>query len=150
MYRPTLYSLAQQTNVTIAALTTLTHFTRNSATIIDFFLLKNFPYRRDILSISELSSDHNLVFISFELSLIVDSHTNAPKINWNKFKHQLQQQHYPCRNIQTHRGIDLAIAQLESFVISTSKECFMQEKSETKYELPFELRLMIRRKNQSI
>ncbi|GFS49294.1 putative RNA-directed DNA polymerase from transposon X-element [Trichonephila clavipes] len=73
-------------DIEIAFPDTSTRFGHNSSNTLDFTLINNFQYPYTILSIPELSSDHNPVILNFSFnSNIHKDNTRAVTTCWSKF-----------------------------------------------------------------
>ncbi|GBN96594.1 hypothetical protein AVEN_242577-1 [Araneus ventricosus] len=79
-------AFALQAGLEILAPSTPTRFGTNSANTIDFAIVKNFLYRYEIHSISELSSDHNAITLNFFLQYSIPKYTGKLKTNWKNLK----------------------------------------------------------------
>ncbi|GFX92731.1 putative RNA-directed DNA polymerase from transposon X-element [Trichonephila clavipes] len=79
------------TNLEIAFPASHTRYGYNSSNTLDFALIRNFNFPYTIESISELSSDHNPVMLSFNLNSSI--HKNNPRAIttcWSAFKIHLK------------------------------------------------------------
>ncbi|GFW22521.1 putative RNA-directed DNA polymerase from transposon X-element [Trichonephila clavipes] len=78
-------------DIEIAFPDTPTRFGNNSANTLDFALIINFQYPYTILSIPELSSDHNPVILNFSFNKnIHNDNTRAVTTCWSKFSEHIK------------------------------------------------------------
>ncbi|GFX43863.1 putative RNA-directed DNA polymerase from transposon X-element [Trichonephila clavipes] len=81
------------TNLEITFPNTPTRYGYNSSNTLDFALIINFNFPYNIESISELSSDHNLVMLSFTLTSTIHKHNpRAITTCWYAFSSNLKNQ----------------------------------------------------------
>ncbi|GFX76194.1 RNA-directed DNA polymerase from mobile element jockey [Trichonephila clavipes] len=86
-----LKTFADTTNLEIAFPASHTRYGYNSSNTLDFALISNFNFPYTIESISELSSDHNPVMLSFNLnSSIHKNNSRAITTCWSAFKIHLK------------------------------------------------------------
>ncbi|GFU82431.1 nucleic-acid-binding protein from transposon X-element [Trichonephila clavipes] len=86
-----LKTFTDATNLEIAFPASHTRYGYNSANTLDFALISNFNFPYTIESISELSSDHNPVMLSFNLnSSIHKNNSRAITTCWSAFKIHLK------------------------------------------------------------
>ncbi|GFX26152.1 probable RNA-directed DNA polymerase from transposon X-element [Trichonephila clavipes] len=86
-----LKTFAETTNLEIAFPASHTRYGYNSANTLDFALISNFNFPYTIESISELSSDHNPVMISFNLNTSIHkNNSRAITTCWSAFKIHLK------------------------------------------------------------
>ncbi|GFT09866.1 PRE_C2HC domain-containing protein [Trichonephila clavipes] len=84
-------NFADITNLEIAFPNTRTRYGYNSSNTLDFALISNFNFPYNIESISELSSDHNPVILSFTLTSTIHKHyPRAITTCWSAFSSNLK------------------------------------------------------------
>ncbi|GBO39452.1 RNA-directed DNA polymerase from mobile element jockey [Araneus ventricosus] len=84
-----LLNFVNSAGIEILAPTTPTRFGNNSSSTIDLAIVREFLYPYDIISLPELSSDHNPVLLNFYFKYSIPSTNGKMKTNWNKFRHQI-------------------------------------------------------------
>ncbi|GFX69701.1 probable RNA-directed DNA polymerase from transposon X-element [Trichonephila clavipes] len=88
-----LKNFADITNLEIAFPNTPTRYGCNSSNTLDFALISNFNFPYNIESISELSSDHNPVMLSFTSTSTIHKHNpRAITTCWSAFSSNLKNQ----------------------------------------------------------
>ncbi|GIX90787.1 putative RNA-directed DNA polymerase from transposon X-element [Caerostris extrusa] len=105
-----LLKFANQTNLYIIAPITPTRFGYNSTSTIDLALIKNFLFPYDVTSLSEHSSDHNPIEISFKFNYILPPDNSNININWTFFTNLFIEKHaHPLPIINSANSLDLEI-----------------------------------------
>ncbi|GIY27772.1 putative RNA-directed DNA polymerase from transposon X-element [Caerostris extrusa] len=125
-----LLKFANQTDIDIIAPITPTRFGYNSTSTIDLALIKNFSFPYNITSLSELSSDHNPIEISFRFNYILPPDNS--NINWTLFTNLLIEKHaHPLPIINSANSLDLEIRNFTDDLLAAhrnaSKPCNKQE-----------------------
>ena len=147
-YGTMLYDFALKADVIVAAPPDPTHYTRTVSTTIDLAVIKNFPFQRELESISEMSSDHNPVRLTFTHRYVTPE-TNIPRVNWEVFSQLINDKHLTCYNIYDHEELETYVAQLESHIKTSFELAQKYPPKKTEFSLPLYLRLLKREKNQA-
>ncbi|GBO23224.1 hypothetical protein AVEN_248957-1 [Araneus ventricosus] len=85
----TLMNFVNSAGLEILAPSTPTRFGTNSASTIDLAIVREFLYPYDIISLPELSSDHNPILLIFYFKFSIPSINGKTKTNWNKFRNHI-------------------------------------------------------------
>ncbi|GBM82442.1 RNA-directed DNA polymerase from mobile element jockey [Araneus ventricosus] len=85
----TLMNFVNSAGLEILAPSTPTRFGTNSASTIDLAIVREFLYPYDIISLPELSSDHNPILLNFYFKFSIPSINGKTKTNWNKFRNHI-------------------------------------------------------------
>ncbi|GBM88804.1 RNA-directed DNA polymerase from mobile element jockey [Araneus ventricosus] len=85
-----LQAFANNAGVEILAPSTPTRFGYTSANTLDLIMVRDFLSPYDILSVPDLSSDHNPVIANFYFKFTLPRLIGKTKTNWNLFKNKLE------------------------------------------------------------
>ncbi|GBM42922.1 hypothetical protein AVEN_203901-1, partial [Araneus ventricosus] len=97
---------------------TPTRFGNHSASTIDLAIVREFLYPYDIISLPELSSDHNPVLLNFYFKYSIPSINGKTKTNWNKFRNQINSaDNLNNFNINSTTDLDLFVEKYETQIL---------------------------------
>ncbi|GFW74196.1 RNA-directed DNA polymerase from mobile element jockey [Trichonephila clavipes] len=114
-------NLIDSTNTQIVAPTTPTRFGYNSASIIDFALMRNIHWPSQVESIAELSSDDNPLIISFDTNTRFAFPKRSETADWEAFRELPSPAHYTFHPITACTGedVDTQVADLPDAILNT-------------------------------
>ncbi|GFX75377.1 probable RNA-directed DNA polymerase from transposon X-element [Trichonephila clavipes] len=114
-------NLIDTTDIQILAPPTPTRFGHNSASILDFALTRNLPWRSQVESIAELSSDHNPILISFNTDARFDFPKRNISTDWELFRELLSPAYFSFNPITARTGEDVEtqVADLTNTILNT-------------------------------
>ncbi|GFX85974.1 putative RNA-directed DNA polymerase from transposon X-element [Trichonephila clavipes] len=147
-----LYNFANILNLHIAFPDSPTRFGHKSANTIYIALIKNFYYPYTTKSINDLYSDHNTVFLNFDLKLKVESsNPRAITTNWKDFRNNLNKNlslfnYYP-NNINNTNDLEANITEFTEVVVSAHSHASKPIENVRRNFTPNHINQLIKHKN---
>ncbi|GBN08905.1 RNA-directed DNA polymerase from mobile element jockey, partial [Araneus ventricosus] len=114
----TLMNFVNNAGLEILSPSTPTRFGNHSASTIDLAIVREFLYPYDIISLPELSSDHNPVLLNFYFKYSIPSINGKTKTNWNKFRNQINSaDNLNNFNTNSTTDLDLLVEKFETQIL---------------------------------
>jgi len=123
------------------------HVTRKNT--LDLFLQKKFPIQRCVITLHDLSSDHEPIWGRFRTDLVIKHHNNTPLINWKKITNTLDNKAIQYHNLRDTSAFDSIIEQLETNFKNAAKEGHKSKFLEIPPSIPPDIKKLIKRRNQA-
>ncbi|GFW02620.1 probable RNA-directed DNA polymerase from transposon X-element [Trichonephila clavipes] len=133
-------NLIDNTDMDLLAPHTPNRFGHGSASIIDFALSRNIDWRSQIMSLPELSSDHNPIIINFDTTTQFNFPTRNVSTNWELFRNNLNHTiTFTPNTANTREDIEKQVANLTDKILhahtTASKPITTQHKRYVSEEL---------------
>ena len=126
-----------------------THYAENSSSTIDFGLFQGFNYDKSIVSLPELSSDHNPIQINIQIRTPPEPHKIITKTNWTQFQNNINALPTVLPNINCTNDIDNLVESITSDITSAIEAATTKKPANEFFKLDPHVRILTKNKNRA-